>query len=35
MADPVWTFEEMPTWHWPMLSAPKRLAEILHAASVA
>jgi pimeloyl-ACP methyl ester carboxylesterase len=24
-----WRFEELPTWHWPMLSRPKELAEIL------
>jgi pimeloyl-ACP methyl ester carboxylesterase len=24
-----WTFEELPTWHWPMFSRPKELAAIL------
>jgi pimeloyl-ACP methyl ester carboxylesterase len=24
-----WRFEELPTWHWPMLSRPLELAEIL------
>jgi pimeloyl-ACP methyl ester carboxylesterase len=32
MAGPNWTYEELPTWHWPMLSRPKELADILHRA---
>jgi pimeloyl-ACP methyl ester carboxylesterase len=30
MAGPNWTYEELPTWHWPMFSRPADLAEILH-----
>jgi pimeloyl-ACP methyl ester carboxylesterase len=30
MAGDAWRFEEMPTWHWPMLSRPAELAAILH-----
>lgn len=30
MAGPAWRFEELPTWHWPMLSRPADLAAILH-----
>jgi hypothetical protein len=32
MAGPNWTYEELPTWHWPMFSRPKELADILHRA---
>jgi hypothetical protein len=32
MAGPDWHYEELPTWHWPMLSRPVDLAEILHRA---
>jgi pimeloyl-ACP methyl ester carboxylesterase len=27
-----WRYEELPTWHWPMLSRPIELATILHQA---
>ena len=27
-----WRYEELPTWHWPMLSRPVELAAILHQA---
>jgi pimeloyl-ACP methyl ester carboxylesterase len=30
MVGDLWRFEELPTWHWPMLSRPAELAEILH-----
>lgn len=30
MAGDTWRFEELPTWHWPMLSRPAELAAILH-----
>jgi pimeloyl-ACP methyl ester carboxylesterase len=33
MAGDRWSFVELPTWHWPMLSRPAELAEILHSAS--
>jgi pimeloyl-ACP methyl ester carboxylesterase len=29
MADDVWQYEELPTWHWPMLSEPEAVADIL------
>ena len=29
MAGDGWQFAELPTWHWPMLSRPTELAEIL------
>jgi hypothetical protein len=29
MAGHAWRYEELPTWHWPMLSRPADLAEIL------
>jgi pimeloyl-ACP methyl ester carboxylesterase len=29
MAGPDWTYEELPTWHWPMFSRPKELAEAI------
>jgi hypothetical protein len=29
-----WRYQELPTWHWPMLSRPAELAEILHQASL-
>jgi pimeloyl-ACP methyl ester carboxylesterase len=29
MDGPRWRFAELPTWHWPMLSRPAELAEIL------
>jgi hypothetical protein len=29
MAGDGWRFAELPTWHWPMLSRPVELAEIL------
>lgn len=29
MADDQWRYVELPTWHWPMLSEPAALAEIL------
>ncbi|QLQ36563.1 alpha/beta fold hydrolase [Micromonospora robiginosa] len=32
MAGDSWRYEELPTWHWPMLSRPAELAEILHRA---
>jgi pimeloyl-ACP methyl ester carboxylesterase len=32
MAGDAWRFEELPTWHWPMLSRPADLAAILHRA---
>ena len=32
MADDGWRYEELPTWHWPMLSRPVELAAILHEA---
>jgi pimeloyl-ACP methyl ester carboxylesterase len=31
MAGDQWTFVELPTWHWPMLSRPAELAQILAA----
>jgi hypothetical protein len=31
MAGDAWRFEELPTWHWPMLSRPVELAELLAA----
>lgn len=31
MTDSNWTFEELPTWHWPMFTRPTDLANILHA----
>lgn len=30
MAGDNWTYRELPTWHWPMVSRPAELAEILH-----
>lgn len=30
MAGDGWRYEELPTWHWPMLSRPVELAAILH-----
>ncbi|MGC9666057.1 alpha/beta fold hydrolase [Planosporangium sp. 12N6] len=32
MAGDGWRYEELPTWHWPMLSRPIELAAILHQA---
>lgn len=32
MAGDAWRYEELPTWHWPMLSRPVELAAILHQA---
>jgi pimeloyl-ACP methyl ester carboxylesterase len=32
MTGQTWRFEELPTWHWPMLSRPIELAAILHRA---
>lgn len=32
MAGPEWTFEELPTWHWPMFSKPAELADLLNKA---
>ena len=32
MAGTGWRYEELPTWHWPMLSRPIELAAILHRA---
>jgi hypothetical protein len=29
MAGEAWRFAELPTWHWPMLSRPAELADIL------
>lgn len=29
MADGDWTFVELPTWHWPMVSRPTELADVL------
>ena len=29
MNDPQWTYRELPTWHWPMLSRPADLADLL------
>jgi pimeloyl-ACP methyl ester carboxylesterase len=34
MAGDVWRFEELPTWHWPMLNRPVELAAILHHAQL-
>jgi pimeloyl-ACP methyl ester carboxylesterase len=34
MAGDGWRYQELPTWHWPMLSRPAELAEILHQASL-
>jgi pimeloyl-ACP methyl ester carboxylesterase len=28
-----WQYEDLPTWHWPMLSRPADLAELLHRAA--
>ncbi len=33
MAGDSWRFVELPTWHWPMLSRPGELAEILDSAA--
>lgn len=33
MAGQMWRYEELPTWHWPMFSRPRELAEILHGAA--
>lgn len=33
MAGESWRYEELPTWHWPMVSRPTELAEILHRAA--
>jgi hypothetical protein len=33
MAGDQWRFEELPTWHWPMLSRPAELAAILDGAA--
>jgi pimeloyl-ACP methyl ester carboxylesterase len=30
MAGDSWRYEELPTWHWPMLSRPAELSQILH-----
>jgi pimeloyl-ACP methyl ester carboxylesterase len=30
MSGDAWRFEELPSWHWPMLSRPAELTEILH-----
>ena len=30
MVGDAWRFQELPTWHWPMLNRPIELAEILH-----
>jgi len=30
-----WRYQELPTWHWPMLSRPIELATILHRAQPA
>lgn len=30
MAGDTWRYVELPTWHWPMVSRPAELAEILH-----
>lgn len=30
LAGDAWRFEELPTWHWPMVSRPIELATILH-----
>jgi len=27
-----WTYEELPTWHWPMFSRPAELADLLNKA---
>ncbi|GAA5190726.1 alpha/beta fold hydrolase [Rugosimonospora acidiphila] len=32
MTGDAWRYEELPTWHWPMLSRPPELAQILHQA---
>jgi pimeloyl-ACP methyl ester carboxylesterase len=34
MAGERWTFVELPTWHWPMLSRPAELADILASSRV-
>jgi pimeloyl-ACP methyl ester carboxylesterase len=33
MVDGDWTYVELPTWHWPMVSRPAELAEVLDAVS--
>ncbi len=30
MAGDEWTYEELPTWHWPMFSRPAELADLLN-----
>jgi pimeloyl-ACP methyl ester carboxylesterase len=30
MAGDGWTYEELPTWHWPMFSRPAELADLLN-----
>lgn len=30
MAGDTWRYEELPTWHWPMVSRPVELAAMLH-----
>lgn len=33
MVDGDWTYVELPTWHWPMVSRPAELAEVLESVS--
>jgi len=33
MVDGDWTYVELPTWHWPMVSRPAELAEVLDSVS--
>ncbi|WP_345710506.1 alpha/beta hydrolase [Kineococcus glutinatus] len=33
MVDGDWTYVELPTWHWPMVSRPVELAEVLESVS--
>jgi pimeloyl-ACP methyl ester carboxylesterase len=35
MGGDLWRYEELPTWHWPMVSRPRELAELLHPAASA
>jgi pimeloyl-ACP methyl ester carboxylesterase len=35
LAGEQWRYEELPTWHWPMISRPTALAELLHQAASA
>ena len=33
MVDGDWTYIELPTWHWPMVSRPVELAAVLESVS--